>query len=87
MGSKYFAFAPKGLDLLQARKQTKLLTILLISLFLISCRQQAERQHPNFIYLLADDLGYGDFSPYVYIVHDRPTLVPMEYTHNNSEMG
>lgn len=37
-------------------------TICLISL--LSCNNEAVRTHPNIIYILADDLGYGDVSSF-----------------------
>lgn len=47
--------------------KTSLISILLLLIFLgfnSSCQQKVENKQPNIIYILADDLGYGDVSIY-----------------------
>ncbi|MBL6666582.1 MAG: arylsulfatase, partial [Flavobacteriaceae bacterium] len=36
------------------------LLLLLLIFMLLSCRQEMKSAAPNIIYVLADDLGYGD---------------------------
>ena len=36
-----------------------------------------QNQHPNVIYILADDMGYGDFG----IFSDGSARTPVSYTH------
>jgi arylsulfatase A-like enzyme len=41
-----------------------ILGVLLTTLTVVSCKPAVQSQHPNIIYILADDLGYGDISSY-----------------------
>ena len=39
-------------------------SIILSMVLLFGCKQEIQKKHPNVIYILADDLGYGDLSSY-----------------------
>ncbi len=51
------------------------LAALAIGTFIASCaHQKTESQHPNIIYILADDLGYGDLSCYGQTKFSTPNI-------------
>ena len=47
---------------------------LLITSFLSSCQQKTVQQKPNIVYILADDLGYGDLSCYGQTKFSTPNI-------------
>ncbi|HSH18980.1 MAG TPA: arylsulfatase [Draconibacterium sp.] len=64
----------------------KILSLLIITIFFFSCSNQSknrvtlsegEGQKPNIVYILADDLGYGDLSCYGQIHFQTPNLDKM----------
>ncbi len=62
----------------------KILSLLTIALFLFSCQNQSkksdgkvEEQKPNIVYILADDLGYGDLSVYGQTHFQTPNIDKM----------
>ena len=53
------------------------LTLLLFSIFQISCSSEQNNTSPNFIIIFADDLGYGDLSSYGHPTIRTPHLDKM----------
>ncbi|MRT91994.1 arylsulfatase [Ancylomarina sp. 16SWW S1-10-2] len=54
----------------------KLVFLLIVVLFLSSCNEKVEKknQTPNIVYILADDLGYGDLSCYGQQKFETPNI-------------
>jgi len=52
------------IHLIPRRKSLLIFSFILTSFLSISCKQAKQDQGPNIIYILADDLGYGDVSSF-----------------------
>lgn len=47
-----------------AKTQLLLTATFMVALLAVSCQSSDQREHPNIIYILADDMGYGDVSSF-----------------------
>lgn len=58
------------------KKATKFLAILFCTVFLLNCSspKQSDINHPNIIYILADDLGYGELGVYGQEIIETPNI-------------
>ena len=52
----------------------KKFSLVVLAFFLISCDQQSKNKRPNIIYILADDLGYGELGVYGQKIIETPNI-------------
>ena len=57
--------------------KTLYLIIFGFSLILTSCQDQTKKSPPNIIFILTDDMGYGDLSSYVHPLINTPNIDQM----------
>ncbi len=53
------------------------LFVLLLAITLVNCKTEIKQQRPNIIFIMADDLGYGDIEPFGQKLIETPHLSRM----------